>query len=144
MKPIFCVAIVAFSTCLSSMALADDDQAKTIAELKARIATLEKRVATLEKLLGPMQSDASKTTLREMFEKRMAADSKKYKPDQLREAEGLYQTMNKNWRSPEGKAALEQMLKKYPDINRTGCAELYLGQVSEGDDKADHLQTAID
>src|SRR5947209_2516406 len=122
----------------------EDDKDKTIAELKAKIASLEKRVETLERLLGPLQAQAQQKVLREEFEKRMAQDQKKYKPDQIREAEQLYQTMNKDFASPGGKAALEALIKKYPDINRTGCAELYLGQVTEGDDKVQHLQTAID
>ena len=130
--------------CLAPIARADDDQAKTIAELQAKVASLEKRVAELEKMLAPMQADARQRALRSLFEKRMEQDAKKYKPDQLREAEQMYQVMNKNWRSDEGKAALAKMIEKYPDVNRTGCAELYLGQVSDGDDKVQHLQTAID
>lgn len=141
MKGIACIAVL---LCLVPLARADDDQAKQIAELKAKVATLEQRVAALEKMLAPMQTNAQQKTLREIFENRMAADAKKYKPEQIREAEQLYQTMNKNWRSDEGKAALKKMIEKYPDINRTGCAELYLGQVSDGEEKAAHLQTAID
>ena len=141
MKYIACIAVL---LCLAPIARADDDQAKQIAELKAKVATLEQRVAALEKMLAPMQTTAQQKTLREMFESRMAQDAKKYKPDQLREAEQLYQIMNKNWRSDEGRGALKKMIEKYPDINRTGCAELYLGQVSEGEDKAAHLQAAID
>jgi hypothetical protein len=95
-------------------------------------------------MLAPMQGNAQKTALRDLFEKRMAQDAKKYKPEQLREAENLYQVMNKNWRTDEGKTALKVMIEKYPDVNRTGCAELYLGQVSEGEDRVAHLQTAID
>ena len=141
MKHITWIAVL---LCLAPLARADDDQDKQIAELKARVATLEQRVAVLEKILAPMQGQARQKVLRDLFEKRMAQDAKKYTPDQLRDAEKLYQTMNKNWRSDEGKAALKAMIDKYPDINRTGCAELYLGQVSDGDAKVEHLQTAID
>src|SRR5438876_5944482 len=144
MNRITCVALVTFLVCLAPLTRADDDQAKQIAELKAKVATLEQRVAALEKMLAPMQGDAQKKALRDLFESRMSADAKKYKPEQIREAEQLYQTMNKNWRSDEGKRALAKMIDKYPDINRTGCAELYLGQVTDGEEKAAHLQTAID
>jgi len=92
-----------------------------------------------------MRAEAQKKGLRELFEARNAQDAKKYKPEQLREAEQLYQTMNKNWRSDEGKAALKQLIEKYPDLNRTGCALLYLGQVSPaGEEKEKYLGTAID
>jgi tetratricopeptide (TPR) repeat protein len=139
-----CIVLVVLSLLFSSIVRADDDQDKTIAELKARVATLEKRVETLEKLLAPLQADAQRKALREQFERRVDQDEKKYSSSQLFEAENLYQTMNKQWRSPEGREALEQLVKKYPDINRTGCAELYLGQVSEGVEKVQHLQTAIE
>jgi TolA-binding protein len=141
MKRFVCVALL---LCLVPRVHADDDQEKTIAELKARVATLEQRVAALEKILAPMQADARQKALRELFNRRNAQDTKKYTPDQLRDAETLYQTMNKNWRSDDGKAALKSLVDKYPDANRTGCAELYLGQVSDDNEKVEHLQNAID
>ena len=144
MKCHICIGLIAI-LCVAPFVKADeDDRDKTIAELKARVATLEKRVETLEKLLAPLQADAQRKALREQFERRVDQDEKKYSSSQLFEAENLYQTMNKQWRSPEGREALEQLVKKYPDINRTGCAELYLGQVSEGVEKVQHLQTAIE
>ena len=36
------------------------------------------------------------------------------------------------------------MIQKYPDINRTGCAVLYLAQMSQGDERAQYLQECID
>jgi TolA-binding protein len=36
------------------------------------------------------------------------------------------------------------MIKKYPDLDRTGCAMLYLAQMSKGDDRAKYLQDCID
>ena len=138
------VVLIAIFALLVVPLRADEDKDATIAELNAKVASLEKRVESLEKLLGPLQTDAQKKALREQFEARMAADRKKYSDEQLREAETLYQIMNKNWRSEEGKVALKTMIEKYPDINRTGCARLYLGQVSQGEDKVQHLQEAID
>jgi hypothetical protein len=35
------------------------------------------------------------------------------------------------------------MIKKYPDINRTGCAMLYVAQKSEGDQRATYLRDCI-
>ena len=59
---------------------------------------------------------------------RMALDRKKYDPQQLKECEDLYQVANKNWRSDESRTVLKVMMEKYPDVNRTGCAALYLAQ----------------
>jgi hypothetical protein len=59
---------------------------------------------------------------------RMAQDRKKYDARQLKECEDLYQVANKNWRSDESRTCLKVMMEKYPDVNRTGCAALYLAQ----------------
>jgi len=75
---------------------------------------------------------------------RMRQDTQKYSREQLREAEDLYQVANKNWRTPEAKQSLEQMVKKYPDVNRTGCAVLYLAQYSEGAERERLLEEAIE
>ena len=74
---------------------------------------------------------------------RMRADARTYKPEQIREAEQLYQVANKKWRSPEGIDSLKQMIAKYPKMNRTGCALLYLGQMTEGQQGEDYLRQAI-
>jgi hypothetical protein len=36
------------------------------------------------------------------------------------------------------------MIKKYPDINRTGCAMLYVAQKSQGDARTEYLQSCIE
>jgi hypothetical protein len=36
------------------------------------------------------------------------------------------------------------MIKKFPDINRTGCATLYVAQKSEGEERLKYLQQCID
>jgi TolA-binding protein len=50
---------------------------------------------------------------------------------------------NKNWRSEEAKKSLEELLKKYPDTNRTGCAVLYMAQWSEGEEREKRLKEAM-
>jgi TolA-binding protein len=73
---------------------------------------------------------------------RMRQDSRQYSQQELQEAEQLYQVANKQWRSPEAKASLETMIKKYPKFNRTGCAVLYLGQYSQGEEREKYLSQA--
>ena len=86
---------------------------------------------------------AQRQKLQARARQRAALDTKRYTRDQLKEAEELYQVANKNWRTPEAKASLEQMVKKFPNINRTGCAVLYLAQYSQGDDQEKLLKQAI-
>ena len=74
----------------------------------------------------------------------MAQDRAKYTEQQLREAEQLYQVANQKWGSPEATESLQTMIKKYPDINRTGCAVLYVAQNSQGEERARYLQDCIE
>lgn len=76
---------------------------------------------------------------------RMRQDREKYSAEQLKDAEDLYQIANKDWRSDGARAALKAMIEKYPDINRTGCAVLYMGQMSRDAGEAEHrFRQAID
>jgi hypothetical protein len=67
-----------------------------------------------------------------------------YSPEQLRDAERLYQVANQKWGTPEATESLQEMIKKYPGINRAGCATLYLAQTSQGDERAKYLQDCIE
>jgi len=122
--------------------------ADDVAHLAQRVARLEQQVQEISQLTGPLKAqqgiEGRRKALRERVAKRMAQDREKYTPDQLRDAEELYQVANQKWGSPEARASLEAMIKKYPDLNRTGCATLYLAQMSQGDERARYLQDCIE
>ena len=135
----------------SAATATESDKDAVIRELQDRVAKLEARLAEVEKRLGSGGGPAAAApdraaidALRVKAQARMRQDLEKRSREEVREAEQLYQVANKNWRSPEAKASLEQMIKRFPDLNRTGCAILYLGQMSEGDERVKLLQTAID
>jgi hypothetical protein len=115
------------------------------AELKERVAKLEKALAEIENKAG---SEKKLEKLREenkaAARKRAAEDSRHYKPEELAEIESLYQVANKNWRSDEARESLKKLLEKYDKSNRTGCATLYMGQMSEGKDRVDYLTRAVE
>ena len=121
---------------------------KDIAALNQRVAQLEKQVAEMSQLLEPIRAqqaaDNRRKILRAKFDQRLAADRAKHTQEQMREAEGLYQVANQKWGTPEATESLQTMIKKYPDINRTGCAVLYVAQMSKGDERAKNLQDCID
>ncbi|MGA2854152.1 MAG: hypothetical protein ABSE90_08490 [Verrucomicrobiota bacterium] len=112
------------------------------------IALLTLKVAQLEKQLKPVKAQQAleirQKALHEQFVKRYAQDEQKYTKEQLNDAEQLYQTANQKWGTPEAITNLQAMIKKYPDLDRTGCAVLYLAQMSKGDDRAKYLQDCID
>ena len=119
-----------------------------VAQLKERVTQLEKQVREISQLVEPLKAqqatDNRRKALRENFNKKMQQDQAKYTPEQLRDAEGLYQVANQKWGTPEATESLKKMIEKYPDINRTGCAVLYIAQKTEGADRAKYLQDCID
>ena len=119
-----------------------------LAQLKQRVEQLEKQVQEMSRLLEPLKAqqsaDSRRRALRDKFNQKMTLDRQKYSPDQLNDAESLYQVANQKWGTPEAAESLQTMIKKYPDINRTGCATLYVAQRSQGDDRAKYLQQCID
>lgn len=79
----------------------------------------------------------------QLAQQRMRRDSTTYSMAQRREIETLYQVANEKWRTPEAKESLEVLVKKYGKANRTGCAVLYLGQMSKGEEQIAYLKQAI-
>ncbi|MCB1237644.1 MAG: hypothetical protein KDM91_21445 [Verrucomicrobiae bacterium] len=117
----------------------------TLAAENERIAELEKRVAELE---GEKDREARLAELRQKNKtragERARQDLDTYTRDELREIEQLYQVANKEWRTDAAKESLAQLLKKYDKANRTGCATLYMGQMSEGEDRGKYLTEAVE
>ena len=110
-------------------------------------AFLAHKVALLEKRPQPVKAQPAlnpqQQMLHQKFLERMAQDRQKYSNQQLGEAEEMYQVANKKFGTPEANASLQAMIKKYPDIDRTGCAVLYVAQMSKGEDRAKYLQQCI-
>jgi beta-lactamase regulating signal transducer with metallopeptidase domain len=118
-----------------------------VEQLKAKNAALEKRISEMEKLLQPMKAQLEQQERQrahhEKFDQRSELDRKKYTPEQLMEAEQLYQVANKKWGSPESTESLKKMLEKFPDINRSGCALLYLAQTTTGPESEKYLKDCM-
>ncbi len=119
-----------------------------LAQLKQGVAQLEKQVQEISQLVEPLKAqlaiDTRRKVLRERFEKKTAQDQNKYTPEQLGEAENLYRVASQKWGSAEANESLQAMIKKYPDINRTGCAMLYVAQMSQGEERARYLRDCIE
>jgi hypothetical protein len=122
----------------------DDEE---IQALRKQVAELTERVTRLERALNASQNQNSRSEQvdrqRTKARERMAKDKEIYSQTQLREIESLYQVANQKWQTEEGKNSLKELVKKYDKANRTGCAILYLGQMSEGSEKEEYLQKAI-
>lgn len=130
---------------VSALAQAGGDET---AQLKQRVEQLEKQVQEITQIIEPLKAQLAaenrRKSFRERFDKKMADDRAKYTTEQLREAEQLYQVANQKWGTPEASESLQSMIKKFPDINRTGCALLYVAQRSEGDERVGYLKQCIE
>jgi hypothetical protein len=139
------IALLFFVLVTGSVSVGADDQ--EIQSLRKQVEELTERVTKLERALAS-SADKTQTELRVEKQRikareRMAKDREVYSQIQLREIESLYQVANQKWRSEEGKNSLMDLIKKYDKANRTGCALLYLGQMSDGTEKEEYLNKAI-
>ena len=143
MKNVILILLVSLAP---TSALAQDSAKLTA--LEKRVQKLEERIVELETSVAPAIAKAealqSVDQQRMKARKRMRKDSAVYSRDQLREIESLYQVANQKWRTQEGKKSLEQLIEKFDKANRTGCALLYLGQMSRGKEREEYLQKAIE
>jgi len=78
------------------------------------------------------------------FFQKMTQDWKQYTKTQIQEAERLMGVADKKYGTPEGKAAVQEMVQKFPGLNRTGCAMLYLATMSKGEERTRYFQECID
>jgi TolA-binding protein len=81
---------------------------------------------------------------RRKAEEMMARDSCVVSPRDMSDLEQTYQIANRNTRSPEAIEALKKVVEKYPKSNRAGCAALYLGRWTQGEEQERYLKLAID
>jgi len=75
--------------------------------------------------------------------KRMQQDARAFSDQQRSEIESLYQVANQRWQTQEARDSLKTLVEKYKKANRTGCAILYLGQMSQGDEQIAYFKQAI-
>ena len=142
------ILIVAF-VIQGAIIFADESQDAQIKELTNRIQKLDERVKRLEELAFPKnaspQTSKQSVELRERIKKRFEQDQTTYSKEDFQEIENLYQIANKQLNTPEAQESLKKLIDKYAKANRTGCALLYLGQMSKsGEEKEKYLKQAID
>ena len=77
-------------------------------------------------------------------EEAMARDSRGLSAKEMADLEQTYQIANKNTRSPEAIEALKKVVTTYDKSNRAGCAALYLGRWTQGEEQEKYLMLAID
>ncbi len=143
--------ILAATMVLASPALAQNSAPAAVQpadSVEARLARVEARLAELERALGPVMekahTDAAVERNRAAARIRMEADLKAYSREDLQQIEQLYQVANKKFGTDDARTSLRALLERYDHANRTGCALLYLGQMTEGAEGDAYLKQAIE
>jgi hypothetical protein len=87
---------------------------------------------------------AALEALRARAQERMRADHSAFSREEIRDIEELYQSANRDLRAPDAKQKLIALVDQHPASNRTGCAVLYLAQLSQGEEAEKYLKLAIE
>ncbi|MEM1059932.1 MAG: hypothetical protein AAGK14_11845 [Verrucomicrobiota bacterium] len=137
------LALLGFALVATGPAFAQVDEA----EIEKRLESIEAQVNRMEQNINRLTAVFEKEELvarqRQKARERMRRDAKTYSAEQLEEIERLYQTANDREADPElVQQNLAQIVREFPAANRAGCAVLYLGQRSEGDERLEHLRRA--
>lgn len=96
-------------------------------------------------MLANSTSESSKNEIRALRQKaksHAAEDAERYTPSELEDIETLY----REWSTKKGSAqrtVAKNLLRKYPNSNRTGCGVIYWANICNGREKRDLLRKAI-
>ncbi|MCG8402751.1 MAG: hypothetical protein MJA84_14350 [Firmicutes bacterium] len=138
------VALVVGLLLSAADAGSEDDR---VTQLERRVTELEKELtelrAQLEPVLEKAKLEKARDTWRAKARQRMQLDSEKHDAQTLQKVEKLYQSANKNLRGDDTRQILNKLIEQYPDCNRTGCAVLYLAQMSTGKEQEALLKRAV-
>jgi beta-lactamase regulating signal transducer with metallopeptidase domain len=111
-----------------------------VKQLKAQVAALEKRISEMENSLPPAERQRA---YRVKFDRRSDLDRQKYTPEQLVKAEEMMATADRQFGSAACIETLKQMVEKFPNANRAGCALLYLAQSTTGPESEKYFMDCI-
>lgn len=145
----FLIAGMLMSLPGAALTVSAQSNTNDVADLQRRVAQLEKQVQEMSQFLEPLRGEQAtiasrRKALQQKVEKQFNADRDKYSLEEVLEAEKLYQLVSQKPDSPEEKDSVQTLLKKYPDMNRTGCAMLYVAQRAKGDERVKQLQLCLE
>lgn len=84
-----------------------------------------------------------KLTVKEKAQKRMQKDLEYFSREDIVEINALYDDIMKNYQGGGGRKSLKDILKKYPQSNRTGCVMLFIAELSSGKKREEALFRVI-
>ncbi len=75
--------------------------------------------------------------------KRMARDRGPFSQQELAEMESLTRIADEHFGTEEARRAMKTLVEKYKNANRSGCSLVYLGQMSDDEERITYFQQAI-
>jgi len=80
----------------------------------------------------------------ERFDAARQRDAERYSPAELAEIDKVFEDGQQSIRTPEGQAKLKDLILRYPDSNRAGCAGANLGSVLMDQGQFDEAATYLE
>lgn len=82
-------------------------------------------------------------TVKERAQRRMMKDLEIFNKEELVEINALYDDIHANYQTGGGRKSFRDLVKKYPNSNRTGCAMLLVAELSGGKKREECLFRVI-
>jgi hypothetical protein len=141
----FCKTIGAMAAAAALAGCGTNTSDERLDNLEQRVSKLEREAKTQQTAKLAQEAEKRNVAAQRLKARaRMEEDSKTYSKEELDAIESLYQIANKEWGSEKATESLKTLVGKYKKANRTGCAILYLGQISKIDDeRIPYLEDAI-
>ena len=117
------------ATC--SVVVASAQDSVKVKELEHKVQGLEERIARME---SRSVSDEAKK-MRRVAKQHGELERKTFKAEDIAKAEELYDKASKNLWDTGAKKLLASVVRLYPQLNRAGCAQLYLAQQDTAQNK---------
>jgi hypothetical protein len=124
--------------CCAAFAAAAQDTGK-VAQLEWKVKMLEQRQAKFERQLQAGHTKKLAEKKIKEAHKHVAAERAKFKAEDIARAETLYHRANRQSKPEIRNRLLDSVVILYPQLNRAGCAQLYLAQRADSNDKREQL-----
>jgi TolA-binding protein len=112
-------------------------EAEKVKQLEQRVKVLEEQVAQLQAAAGKTRSNDNAKKMMKVARQHVEAERQKFKAQDIEKAEELYGEASQMYMqsSKDSKKLLETVVTLYPQLNRAGCAQLYIAQQESGTEK---------
>ena len=135
--------LVTFLAVCSFIAASAQDTDK-VKELELRVQKLEEQVAKLERNAESGRQIPQVKNMMKIARQHVESERKNFKSGDITKAEEIYQKASRILGGNEAEKLLDSVVSLYPQLNRAGCAQLYLAQQEKGQEKERLLKDCME